>query len=87
FPGRQSSDRALRISVNDGWAATFELPMGRQTACNRALAAAAFHRRYCDDRARHIRLLAKCQSDESIESMLSFSWRIAYGPEPALDGY
>jgi hypothetical protein len=60
--------------------------MRRQTAGNRALAAAAFHRRYGDDRAGHIRLLAKCQSDESIESILSFSLRTAYRPDSAGGG-
>jgi hypothetical protein len=63
------------------------LPMGSQTACNSALAAAAFHSCDRDDRARHIRLLAECQSDESIESILSFSWRTAYGRTELALGY
>jgi hypothetical protein len=50
----QTCNRALRIGIDDGRTAALELPMDREAACDRALAAAAFHGGHRDDRARHL---------------------------------
>ena len=51
---REARDRPLRIGIDDGGTAPFEMPVDCKAAGERALAAAALHGRYRDDRTRHL---------------------------------
>src|ERR671936_718169 len=70
-------DRALGIGIEDCRPAPTKVPMDRKAACKRTFAAAALHGGDCDDRA-HPSSVPGRKSDESSESMLSFSCLTAY---------
>src|SRR5262249_31797795 len=51
---REPRDRALRVGIDDGRAATLDVPMDCEATRQRALAAAALHGCHCNDGARHL---------------------------------